>query len=240
MVLTYQILRGRIFSEGGRHCSEWLVPDEREGLILRFGGFLRSVSGVIGKPARSWFHPFEYTFDGVALAVGFVEKVAAIAVERGVQPQSSVNQKKRVPQLVLLQTPLKKPLGVRHDAAKDAHVEEFVGSGAPAFTRATVSYSASERYRSEDGVEPVPLVVEPDHALVDREVILEDLPPSATNSAFRNQLCTVERARSTPNLSRTETVSESGCLAAWGWIPSFISGFGVASRSTLPTSMRSL
>jgi hypothetical protein len=93
------------------------------------------------------------------------------------------------------------------------------------------------RSRIDSSAQPEAFVVELDHGLVNGDVI-GFAPSRGCKSAFWTQY---ERSfDSVRHPTYTETVSESDIPARWSWIPSFIAGSGVASRSRKSNSKQSL
>jgi len=71
--------------------------------------------------------------------------------------------------------------------------------------------------RVDGGVQPKVLVMALDHRLGQSDVFRTP-PSTGWRSAFCTQLCTIDRDRSTPKLSRTEMVSESDKPSSWNGI----------------------
>jgi hypothetical protein len=83
-----------------------------------------------------------------------VLEAEAVAVECGVKPRRSVDEKHGVVESVFRTQFREKLFGQRHSSGwKQSHVEEFVGIGI------------------DGGVQPEALIVELDHGFVDRDVI---------------------------------------------------------------------
>lgn len=94
------------------------------------------------------------TFDGVAIAVGLVAESQTMTRQRRLEPRRTVDEKERVPGVVFLLQFAEKHL--RQDGrstSTEPDMEEMV------------------RCRIDGGVQPVPLVLDLDHGLVDRNSI---------------------------------------------------------------------
>jgi len=87
------------------------------------------------------------------------------------------------------------------------------------------------RFGIDNSVQPVALIVELDHGLVERDVIRLGTV-CRLSVGLLDPIVNSRTPSSTPNHSQIETVSESDNPHNWSWILSFMSSRGVCSRST--------
>jgi hypothetical protein len=85
---------------------------------------------MICKLVGSPFYIFEYSFNGVALAMRDVVKAEVIAGQRHLQPRRPIDEKQRVVDGVFCAEFAQKPLGERDRTGRmEPDVQKFVGRG---------------------------------------------------------------------------------------------------------------